>query len=224
MTILPNGVAVSGTEHHAEWCKSGLIHDPWMAGIITSHLKSGDIMIEGGAHIGSLTRAALDVGAQVYAFEPNRESRECLTHNCPEAVIFSQALSDETKKVAFHENESATGMSYVSDGDDIAAVSLDQMFAGVLGIRLIKLDVEGQEVKVLRGARDVIADNLPVLIIEVNKWALERAGDSEKELLNLIEDMGYEWRILQPQCKRGDEQYDIEARFPDVLREANANH
>lgn len=213
MTILPNGVAViDGDTHHAAWCaEQGLIHDRWMADEICKHIKPGDVVIDGGANIGTLTRAMLDAGAIVMAFEPNPEAMECLRKNCPNATPFALALSDTNERVGVIKDENA-GASFVVPDGDIQAVDLDLFMdaAGLESVALIKLDIEGYETKALRGARETIARCKPVLFVEVNRATLERAGSSEDELLSLIESLGYSWRILQWQCQRGSEQYDIE--------------
>lgn len=217
MKILPNGIAViDGDTHHAEWvAKEGLVHDKWMADNICKHLKPGVLAVDGGANIGTLTRAMIDVGAEVYAFEPNDQARECLVRNCPNAIIHSSALADITKMGSIHLQENA-GASYVTEeypGIDGQAVMLARLDFFSLWPNLIKLDIEGFEVKALRGAQQTILNFRPVLIVEVNRAALERAGDSQKALFDLIEEHGYQWRILQPDCKRDDPQYDIEAIF-----------
>lgn len=209
MTLLPNSVAVCGTTHHAEWCNNGLIHDPWFAGHITKHLKPGDVMIEGGAHIGTLTRAALDAGAQVYAFEPNHDAAACLRHNCPEAVVFTLALGETHGSCGLEINADNAGMSYVTHGVGTEMTAIDRFKS--IQIKLIKLDIEGSECAALRGAKEVIARHRPILIVEVNRPALERNGETDLSLIHLIECLGYRWNILQPQCRLGDEQYDLEA-------------
>lgn len=209
MKLLQNNVAVTGTTAHAEWCSAGLIHDPWFAGQITKHLQPGDVMIEGGAHIGTLTRAALDCGAQVYAFEPNPAAAECLRWNCPEAVVFDMALGEHMHgSCGIEIVPDNAGMSYVTHGIGVSMTAIDR-FKNVR-IKLIKLDVEGSECAALRGAQEVIARYRPVLIVEVNRPALERVGESDLSLIKLIEELGYRWKILQPQCQLGDEQFDVE--------------
>lgn len=209
MTILPNNVAVCGRTHHAEWCASGLIHDPFMSAQITKHLRPGDVVIEGGAHIGTLTRGMLDAGAQVLAFEPNHDAAECLRHNCPEAVVHEMALGEEADaECALAVDAENAGMTHTLPGEGVRVTNVDRFVN--YNIRLIKADIEGCEPALIRGAREVIARYKPVLILEVNRSALARNGESDIDLLQLVESLGYRWSILQPQCRVGDEQYDVE--------------
>lgn len=56
---------------------------------------------------------------------------------------------------------------------------------------LIKLDVEGHEVRALRGARETILRSKPVLVVEVNKHQLEPAGFSIRQLWEELAGLGY---------------------------------
>lgn len=225
MKILDCGVAViEGDTTHAVWIEQlGTIHhDVFTRDQVCRHIKPGDVVVQGGANIGTLTRAMLDAGAAVCAFEPNSEAAECLEHNCPRSLfgervlLFNGALSDESGWCNLNIDPDNAGASWVRPVDAayrgcIPRVALDDFTATKLSnIRLLLLDVEGSETRALRGAAQTIARCRPVIICEVNRGALERAGSSDAELLGLIEDMGYSVRILQPECKLGDDQFDIE--------------
>ena len=43
--------------------------------MVARYVREGDVIIEGGAGIGAVTRVLLDVGATVYAYEPNPKPR-----------------------------------------------------------------------------------------------------------------------------------------------------
>jgi FkbM family methyltransferase len=213
MKILPNGIAViEGDTHHAKWVQEcgSLIHDPWFAEKITRHLKPGSVAVDGGANIGTLTRAMLDAGAKVLAFEPNSQAYECLVHNCPQAITFQAGLNCERGYAIMNRQDNA-GASYLSVGGmGDAAVILRVLDEYELSqCDLIKLDIEGYELKALQGARVTIELFHPVLILEINRGALERAGDSPEAIFEFLEDKGYSWEIIQPDCKRYDPQYDI---------------
>src|ERR1700682_5828743 len=95
MIILENNVAVSGTTHHRQWCEEGLIHDHGTAEVIRKVVSASDLVLDIGAHIGTITKVMLDLEAEVHAFEPNYDSFQCLKHNCPSAHSYNIALSDE---------------------------------------------------------------------------------------------------------------------------------
>jgi FkbM family methyltransferase len=57
---------------------------------------------------------------------------------------------------------------------------------------LVKLDVEGLEVQVMRGAQALLRDIRPVWMIEVHPPEIESFGDKVPELLEALRDSGYE--------------------------------
>lgn len=209
MEILDCGVAViKGDTHHAEWVKEKglLVHDQWFANKVCQHIQTGDTVVDVGANIGTITRAMLDCGAMVWAFEPNKEAVKCLTYNCPEAIIEPTALSDRKHRASLCECKNA-GARAIQDGDEFDCTPLDDFN---IFPTLIKIDAEGYEPKILEGARETIRVCSPVLILEVNASALKAQGSSPKELINIVEDLGYTWRIIQHDCEVDSPQYDIE--------------
>lgn len=215
MRIIPgiNVAVIEGDTTHAKWIEElGTIHhDPWMAEQVCRHIKPGDVVVQGGANIGTLTRAMLDAGARVIAFESNPDAIECLQYNCPDAIIRPLGLAHRQHSCLLHKQENA-GATFLSlnhndsEADTVRCIPLDDDYCSP---NLVLLDCEGFEVRALHGARETIGRCHPIIICEVNRGALERAGTSDDELFALIESYGYRWEILQPECKRGDAQFDI---------------
>ena len=64
-------------------------------------------------------------------------------------------------------------------------------------MRLIKVDVEGAELGVLRGLSGLLeADAVPYLIVEVTPEYLVEMGESEEDLLTFLGDYGYSMRRI----------------------------
>jgi hypothetical protein len=59
-----------------------------------------------------------------------------------------------------------------------------------------KIDVEGAETKLLRGAQRALRERQPIVIVEVEDAHLHRAGSSARELLELLRGSGYERFML----------------------------
>jgi FkbM family methyltransferase len=69
--------------------------------------------------------------------------------------------------------------------DDVVQVS------SLSNINLMKLDVEGYELKVLRGAKDILKKHKPTLFIEIDDDNLNDQHDSAKDLILFLEACGY---------------------------------
>jgi FkbM family methyltransferase len=63
-------------------------------------------------------------------------------------------------------------------------------------VDVMKIDVEGAEVKVLRGARRMLTRWRPTLLIEANEAALRGQGTSTAELAALLHSFGYDIRVF----------------------------
>ena len=61
---------------------------------------------------------------------------------------------------------------------------------------VIKIDVEGSEIGVLEGARAVLSDHRPLIVLSVHPTELGLLGRSPEELAGLIEDLGYACRDI----------------------------
>ncbi|MFP6639675.1 MAG: FkbM family methyltransferase [Myxococcota bacterium] len=158
------------------------------------HVVPGTTAIDVGAHIGSLAvPLASLVGREgrVYAFEPQRAVYRELYHNLKlnghdHAVPLLLAVSSEA---GFLEMDPPFAVQETPDGpliqelgfgrigqggERVEARTLDSF--GFEDVSLIKIDVEGHEVDVLKGAKETILRNHPVLIIEMgntNKKIIE---------------------------------------------------
>jgi len=165
------------------------------------------------------TRAMLDHGCRVFAFEPNPPTLECLRHNCPDAVSYSFGLGAFKQTVGFVHNTANAGASAVTEmtaaSSSVKLVALDRM--GLPPPKLIKLDIEGCELRALQGARKTIAAHQPVIVLEINQSALAAQGTSEAEVVEWLRNRAYSLTVIQPDCKWGDPQFDVLAVPKDYV-------
>jgi FkbM family methyltransferase len=207
--ILANGIAViEGDTHISRWVEDSgrLDHDEYALPIVLEHIHRGDWVVDAGAFIGDHTRAYRDkVGdyGHVIAFEPNPKAFECLVHNCPSVDCFNFGLSDLDGGASVHENANS-GASRLVKGGSVMLVKLDDY--NLPQLDFLKLDVEGWEMKALRGAEETINIHRPVMWIEINKGALEEQGAEPKDVIRFAHDYGYE---VIPYPDEGGPQYDI---------------
>ena len=169
-------------------------------------LRAGDVFVDGGANIGlfSLLGASI-VGrsGRVLACEPGPRTMKQLSENVshndfPSLECHEVALSDESGKADFVVFRHGSGFSSFApergDGElvEVAVTTLDRLTSSH-GDRvvLVKLDVEGAEIKAIRGARELIARAAPMFLIEVEPAHLARQGGSVGELEDLLKPHGY---------------------------------
>lgn len=145
------------------------------------------VAVDVGAHVGTFTAALLQHYDKVWAFEPVEENFDCLRANvaCDRASLENVALGDKIGKqgIAPHNNANS-GCWTLAPGDDIVVVTLD--YYEITGLDLLKIDVEGTEGLVVRGAMETLAFNRPVVIFEDNglgQKLLKKAWVDPKPLL-----------------------------------------
>src|SRR5207244_4352710 len=91
-------------------------------------------------------------------------------------------------------SESRVNPTATAATSTVESVRLDAIFEGQK-LDVLKIDVEGFEEAVIRGASQLLADlqrRPRVIFIEVHPYAWPRAGTSDSTLLGLLRTLGYE--------------------------------
>jgi FkbM family methyltransferase len=210
MKILENGIAVLQHDTHiSSWVEAEgrLDHDRYALPIILDHIEEGDVVVDAGAFIGDHTIAYLEKvkdSGIVFAFEPNPKAFQCLVHNCPKAKAFNYGLCSHSGEAFLETCENVGASSIGASGEAIKLMCLDELNLDRLDF--IKLDVEGYEMKALKGAEGLIDTHRPKMWIEINKGALERQGTSARKIFYFLLDYGY---YIEPYPDAEGMQYDI---------------
>lgn len=210
---------IDGDTHISRWVLENkrLDCDQNSLPILYHYVRPGDFILDIGANLGDHTIAYSDwVGSDghVVACECNPEAVECLRRNVANrrnVEVFPYAIHSKETTLYFEE-QSNTGASFVSTmikGQPVKAYSIDGMFLAQLDY--LKIDAEGSEVEILKGGLETINRCHPVIVTEVNRSALMRAGTTEEALLDILRKCRYEWKPLFGEINSG-EQYDIIAR------------
>jgi FkbM family methyltransferase len=159
------------------------LHEPAEELFVFAYLRPGDEVVDVGANVGIYAVACAGLGARVVAFEPSGRAREALARNIDlngfeDAVrVVPAALGDEVGSVSFTTNLDVTNHIVPAEDrqptDEIVALwSLDAFVAEhpdwfVRGaIEFVKIDAEGHDEAVLRGARQTLVDHQPVVMVE----------------------------------------------------------
>ena len=182
-------------------------------------LKPGWVFFDIGANIGYYTlQASMRVGkkGKIYSFEPVSKTLKNLRSNIKlnkfeNIDTFQYIISDIGKTTRIYiGDETNTGTSRCSpqyikntqNYESIKSITVDDFVElnRINKIELIKIDVEGYEMKVLLGMRKSIAKYHPTLLVEINTKALAEHGDTPQELFNYFYKNGYKsWYITNKQ-------------------------
>lgn len=166
-------------------------------------------MLDIGGHIGLVTMPVSQVlapGGQVFAFEPSQANRLALQYhldinNIDNVTVIDSLVGDtDVTNIVFYEHAGVSGMNtraQIKSNEEYMETSRTQTtldaFCRTRGIRpdVIKIDVEGSEFSVLEGAREILADARPLLIVSIHPQHLKALGRDATELHTLAEASGY---------------------------------
>jgi FkbM family methyltransferase len=188
-------------------------YEPEVSAAVRQVLERGHTFVDIGANIGwfSLLAASL-VGptGRVVAVEPNPWNVALLRRSAQDngfdnIEVLTVALAEKTGAVAL-ETDGSNGRVIPIDGPPpqpvkadfvVAAHPLDLVLqeAGVERVDAMKMDVEGAEPAVLRGAAQTIARHRPVLISEFYPLALASWGSAES-YLSALRQLGYRLSVI----------------------------
>ncbi len=179
--------------------------------IVLKHLlQPGDVVIDLGAHVGACTKFLSDVVGEtglVYSVEPFPLNFEILQMNvrklglsnvrllnCAVSEVSGQLMMEVPTFAEF--GESFYDARLVPAGSTsslrqaiVDVKTVDSLFnGGSRPVSFIKCDVEGQELQTLRGARNLIDDDRPLLLLEISLMD-EATHEEVRQLL-----AGYDYR------------------------------
>jgi FkbM family methyltransferase len=169
--------------------------------LVTRLCLPGKGFIDVGAHVGSITSAVIDhdPSIKIYAIEPMAEKASHLRRRFPTVEVHQCALGDSHAEVPFFVNPVQSGYSSLrrlaAGGDAIATtVSLRKLDALISSndIDVIKIDVEGAELGVLRGGNDLIAKNRPVVMFESGALLDDEASGAAESIWLWLQDRDFD--------------------------------
>jgi FkbM family methyltransferase len=173
---------------------------------LLAHLREGMKVADCGAHHGLSTIAFSKavgpsgiVGAWE-AFPPNADviEKNLALNGCDNVVVRPLALGDENKTVRLwtHTSNSLIPWSEPIYGNtEVQMVRLDDEIPSDIKADLIKLDVEGSELHVLRGAGRVLSAR-PIIDLELHCHWFEDRNATLAEIFSLLQPLGYVYSVL----------------------------
>jgi FkbM family methyltransferase len=176
-------------------------------------LRPGQIVLDIGANVGAHTlhlACAIGEAGKVYAFEPTDYAFAKLSANVaanPEIaprIVCSQIMLTEIDGGEISPLYSSWPLTDEKDAHPLhggrlmsvskaRSMSLDSFLAkaGIDRVDFMKIDVDGFECSVLRGARRTLQRMRPILIMELSPHQLDENGSSIEELVGLLAESGY---------------------------------
>ncbi len=176
------------------------------------HLKKLSTFIDIGANIGNHSLYFSKISKKVFSYEPNPNTYELLkfnTRNITNINIFNIGISDKNEKKFLNESNFNIGDSSIvssierqsikEDGTifhEINSFKLDDLkdFSNE-EISMIKIDVEGHELEVMVGAKELIKKNKPLLIFEHN---IEINKEQALKINAFLKQLDYVIYLIQP--------------------------
>lgn len=149
--------------------------------------------IDVGAHVGVWTRWMLMTFESVHAFEIMPQVRSCWLRNIqdPRAQLYEWGLSDQEGEVSVEWSPERSVNTWVGgEGTTVTVKPLDHTQFD--SVDYIKMDVEGHELSVLRGAESTIRRHQPIIHCELKQGALSRQGLVKQDVRSWLRDRGYE--------------------------------
>ena len=178
---------------------------------LEKHLKSGDTFIDVGANQGEYSLwAGRKVGnsGRVISFEPMKDLftqlkenfdlnqnlkkvftpvQICLSNESGELVLYTKPGLNEGTNTIFGSDEFTIPLGKIK----LETLDSQVNHLGIQKLNMMKIDVEGAELQVLKGGEETLKKFKPKLLIDINKDACKSGGYEAEDILNFLTQFGY---------------------------------
>ncbi|MDD2983471.1 MAG: FkbM family methyltransferase [Crocinitomicaceae bacterium] len=173
--------------------------------------------IDIGCHKGEMLQSIIKLAheGKHFAFEPIPYLYEQLKVKFEgQATVFPYALSDKNGQTTFNLVKNAPAYSginkrkYAVENPEIEEIQvelkqLDEVIPAETKIDFIKIDVEGGEFDVLKGAKNLLNTHHPILVFECGIGASEFYGTKPSEIFQFLADLNYKTSTLRAYMQQG---------------------
>lgn len=188
--------------------KAGQVFEAEIIDILRPLVVPGQVVLDVGANFGQMTLIFSElVGphGRVHAFEANNYVHDILCRNIRAnrrtniTPIYAAVYKRSGLELVFPPPDFSRFSAYGSFGVDptattgtpVQTLALDDM--QIEGpICLMKVDVQGADLSVLKGARDMIARHRMPIIFELEEQFLERFNETRADYFRFVEEIGYD--------------------------------
>jgi FkbM family methyltransferase len=171
-----------------------LNHKQWW----NENIKDNWTIIDAGANIGIFSILFARKAKKVYAFEPCKETVEIMRKNIKEnengdkIEIIPLALSDHStiKKDKIHHIWSTEPLN-----EEFQFITIDKFVEdNKVKVDAIKIDVDSYDFEVLKGSKNTLLSQRPVVIVEVVNVALNLRGYNHTHIFEFMKSINYEYK------------------------------
>jgi FkbM family methyltransferase len=185
-------------------------YEPWDSSFILGKLRPTDICLDVGANVGFYTISlAMKVReGEVHAFEPAELNYHVLalntlTNPLSNVVVNNCAVGDRNQEVDFFVAQDGgfsstvdTGRRRIVERTRVRMVTLDSYCSevGLSRVDFLKVDVEGGEPMVIRGAHELLSDHKRkprLVMLELYEPMLCKFGAGIRDVVELMKGYGY---------------------------------
>ena len=170
--------------------------------IALGFVKNFTIAIDAGANYGIMSANLNSMFSKIYAFEVDPPVRECLKKNVEKfqldnVIVCDCGLSDKEELVSLNylKNTFGTHINKEVSGTN-SCKTLDSF--GLTEVGFIKLDCEGYEPYILKGAEQTIKKYRPVILMEEKNYSKRYYGEEGNLAVDLLLEWGYTMEVSWP--------------------------
>ena len=202
----------------------GICYEPEEVQVMLRAIQPGDFVVDIGAHVGFFTclfASLVGPTGTVLAFEPEagnfyRLQTNIARNGFTNVVVRNEVLWSKPEDVTFWFNSDTAGGHCVWDpgtwlhgGKSKAnprpstrrATTLDNELVGLERVKLIKIDTEGADQRILQGAVRTLNWFKPYVITELNPFGSQSLGCSNESFREYMRDFGYDIFLLHSEGK-----------------------
>ena len=183
--------------------------------VLQAYIRYNAIIVDVGAHCGQMAKLFCHMApnGHVYAFEPGRYAWSLLTktqqyHQFHNLTLINQGLSNTPQELILHTPIKKSGSvgfglssvghhqknrfnNFIQENITLTCLDIFKIQNNIAVIDFIKIDIEGHEMKMLKGAINTLTDDKPTLLIEIDDNMLQHHGSTAKELLDFLYTLDY---------------------------------
>ena len=174
-----------------------------------AHIREGMRVADCGAHQGIWTitfSRAVGPQGRVTAWEATPTNavvarKNLMLNGCTNATVRTLALGEERKRLFLSLSGEGDNACYnetncAAAQVEVDCVRLDDEILPGGGLDFIKIDVDGSELHVMRGAKNVLLSSRPILVLEIHNFLYADRHKMLAELFALLQPIRYTYSIL----------------------------